>query len=201
MDRDVRQRLQWVKRYREFGLDGLQAKSRRPGRSPNRKVTRESEKWIIGLRLKRRLGARRIQSELARLHDCRLSLATIHKVLVRRHAPPLKRRRRKKQYKRYTRPIPGDRRQMDTCKISPGRYQYTAIDDCTRFRVLGLFPRRNAASTLRIPDQVIEEMPFPIQRFQTDRGREFFAVKVQKRMMEFGVKFRPIKPGSPHLIG
>ncbi len=31
------------------------------------------------------------------------------------------------------------------------------VDDCTRYRVLGLFPRRNG-----------------IQRVQTDRGREFF---------------------------
>ena len=44
-------------------------------------------------------------------------------------------------------------------------------------------------------------MPFPIQRFQTDRGREFFAVKVQEKMMENGIKFLPNKPGSPHLNG
>ncbi len=47
----------------------------------------------------------------------------------------------------------------------------------------------------------MEEMPFPVQRFQTDRGREFFAQKVQERLMEYGIKFRPIKPGSPHLNG
>ena len=48
---------------------------------------------------------------------------------------------------------------------------------------------------------MIEETPFPIQRIQTDRGREFFAIKVQERLMEYGIKFRPIKPGSPHLNG
>jgi transposase InsO family protein len=47
------------------------------------------------------------------------------------------------------------------------------------------------------------KMPFPIQRFQTDRGREFFAVKVkvQERLKEYGIKFRPNKPASPHLNG
>lgn len=25
---------------------------------------------------------------------------------------------------------------MDTCKIAPGIYQYTAVDDCSRWRVL-----------------------------------------------------------------
>ncbi len=50
-------------------------------------------------------------------------------------------------------------------------------------------------------DAVIEEIPFPIQRIQTDRGREFFATKFQKRLLEWGIKFRPIKPASPHLNG
>jgi transposase InsO family protein len=90
---------------------------------------------------------------------------------------------------------------MDVCRIAPGKYQYTAIDDCTRYRVLALFPRRTAANSLEFIEQVIEEMPFPVQCFQTDRGREFFAIKVQKRLMEYGIKFRPIKPASPHLNG
>jgi transposase InsO family protein len=44
-------------------------------------------------------------------------------------------------------------------------------------------------------------MPFPIQRIQADRGREFFADKVQKQLMIYGIKFRPNKSGSPHLNG
>ena len=44
-------------------------------------------------------------------------------------------------------------------------------------------------------------MVFPVQRIQTDRGTEFFAHAVQKRLMEYGVKFRPIRPGAPHLNG
>ncbi len=44
-------------------------------------------------------------------------------------------------------------------------------------------------------------MPFAIQRIQTDRGKEFFAYSVQDRLMEWGIKFRPIKPGSSHLNG
>ena len=33
---------------------------------------------------------------------------------------------------------------MDVCKISPGCYQYTAVDDCSRYIVVGLFERRTA---------------------------------------------------------
>ena len=43
---------------------------------------------------------------------------------------------------------PGVRVQMDICKIGPGRYQYTAVDDCTRIRVLALYSRRSGANTL-----------------------------------------------------
>jgi transposase InsO family protein len=44
-------------------------------------------------------------------------------------------------------------------------------------------------------------MPFPVQRIQTDRGMEFFSEKVQRRLMEYCIKFRPNKPASPHLNG
>lgn len=50
-------------------------------------------------------------------------------------------------------------------------------------------------------ERACEEMPFPIQRIQTDRGNEFFAYKVQELLMEWGIKFRPNKPASPHLNG
>ena len=90
---------------------------------------------------------------------------------------------------------------MDTCKIAPGFYQFTAVDDCTRYRVLGLYKSRSAANTLLFLDKVIEEAPFPIQRIQTDRGKEFFAQKVQERFMDYCIKFRPTKPRSPHLNG
>lgn len=53
---------------------------------------------------------------------------------------------------------------MDTCKIRPGLYQYTSIDDCTRYWVLRTYERRTAANTLDFIDYVTEEMPFPIQR-------------------------------------
>lgn len=138
---------------------------------------------------------------MRRLHEIQLSTATIHKVLRRHNVKPLKRFKRKQRYKRYERPVPGDRVQMDVFKVKPGLYQYTSVDDCTRYRVLGLYPRRTAANTLRFLDKVVEETPFPIQRVQTDRGREFFAIKVQQRLMDWGIKFRPIKPGAPHLNG
>ena len=90
---------------------------------------------------------------------------------------------------------------MDTCKICPGLWQFAAVDDCSRYLVAGLAKRRSAAATLRFLDQLFDEMPFAIQRIQTDRGTEFFAETVQRRLMSEAVKFRPTPPRSPHLNG
>ena len=49
---------------------------------PNRKIFPEHVQLIAELR-KRKLGHRRIQNELARLHDLSFSTATIHKTLER----------------------------------------------------------------------------------------------------------------------
>lgn len=180
---------------------GLESHSRRPKRSPATKTGPNEVAMILELRTLRNLGARRIQSELKRLRSLSLAIATIHKILCRYQVKPVVKFRRKADFIRYERPVPGDRVQIDTCKIGPGLYQYTSVDDCTRYRVLRLYSRRTAANTLDFIDCVIEEMPFPIQRIQTDRGREFFVVKVQEKLKMYSIKFRPNKPASPHLNG
>jgi transposase InsO family protein len=191
----------WYQRYKKNGLAGLEEQSRRPHKLSGKKVTKEYEDLILDLRSDQNLGARRIQGELIWRHNFKLSLATIHKILKRHEVPPLVRIKRKIGHKRYERPIPGDRVQMDTMKVKPGLYQYTAVDDCSRFIVAAVYTRRTAGNTLLFLEKVCEELPFPVQRIQTDRGREFFAHKVQKRMMDWAIKFRPVKPRSPHLNG
>lgn len=162
------------------------------------RVSEADQATILRLCTERK-GARRIQNELRLYEQCELSLATIHKILSEAGAKPLIRSRRPTQPKRDSRPVPGDRVQMDTMKIARGVYRYTAVDDCSRFRVLAIYPRRNARNTLLFLDRVIEEMPFQI--IQTDRGGEFFAESVQRRLMSECIKFRPIPPRSPHLNG
>ncbi len=56
-------------------------------------------------------------------------------------------------------------------------------------------------NTVDFLEQVFDRIPFPIQRIQTDRGQEFFAYKVQEKLMEYCIKLRPIRPTSPHLNG
>ncbi|HEF4751500.1 TPA: helix-turn-helix domain containing protein, partial [Burkholderia multivorans] len=51
----------WLRRYQEAGEAGLQSQSRRPLRSPNRKVSEADRATVLRLRAERK-GARRIQN-------------------------------------------------------------------------------------------------------------------------------------------
>jgi transposase len=192
----------WLRRYDAEGDAGLAERSRRPHQSPARKVGESEDQLIARLRRERRLGVKRLRIELERLHGLRLAASTLHKVLARHGLSALPRKRRVRHVpKRYSRPVPGERVQLDSCKIRPGLWQFTAIDDCSRYLVAALAPRRSGAASLTFLDQMFEEMPFAVQRVQTDRGTEFFAEAVQRRLMAWSVKFRPIPPRSPHLNG
>ena len=191
----------WLERYAQAGEVGLISRSRRPARSPNQKVFALEEGWILALRRERKLGARRIQHELRRGYQCFLSLETIHKVLTRHPTPPVRRPKRPVIPKRYSMHLPGERAQMDTLKLAPRLYQYTFVDDCTRFLLAILCPRRTAANTVLFLDHVLEHTPFPIQRLQTDNGTEFLAYKVRDRLLTLRIKQRPIPPRTPHLNG
>ena len=52
-------------------------------------------------------------------------------------------------------------------------YQFTAIDDCTRIRVLKIYDACNQASAIRCVDEVIRRLPFRVLVIQTDNGPEF----------------------------
>lgn len=192
----------WWRRYQAGGLDGLRSHSRRPQTFGRKALSQKKVGRILSLRRKRKLGPRRIQGELLRLHRIRCSTATIWKVLHRHRCAPLRRKRRPSAPHRYSRPVPGDRVQLDTFKVAPGLIQYTAVDDCTRLRVLGLYARRTAKNAVHfLEERVVGEFPFPVQRVQTDRGGEFFALTFQRALRRHAIKFRPNRPRAPHLNG
>ncbi|GAB7194516.1 hypothetical protein OS31_41510 [Dickeya oryzae] len=103
----------WWRRYLAQGIVGLESHSRRPKRSPATKTGPNEVAMILELRTLRNLGARRIQSELKRLRSLSLAIATIHKILCQHQVNPVVKFRRKADFIRYERPVPGDRVQMD----------------------------------------------------------------------------------------
>jgi hypothetical protein len=71
---------------------------------------------------------------------------------------------------------PGHQLQVDVKFIEPlgqtGRrkkhYQLTAIDDCTRLRVLRAYPRCDQKTAIAFIDHVLSKLPFAVERVQTD---------------------------------
>jgi transposase InsO family protein len=78
--------------------------------------------------------------------------------------------------------------------------QYTAIDDCTRHRILRLYPQRNQQTSHRFFTTLRPTLPFPIRKLQVDNGTEFplaFALTVQQA----GMRLRYITPRCPEQNG
>lgn len=190
----------WIKRYNESSVQGLSDKSRRPHTFGNQKVDEQMESTILELR-KRKWGPQRISNHLKRTKGLSLSAMTIWKVLAKHKVPKVKKHRKKSDFKRYSRPVPGDRVQLDTFKLRPGAYQFTAIDDCTRVKVIRIYPRKTAKNAIHFLGEILDDFEFAIQRIQTDWGTEFFNEAFQLELHEHFIKFRPIKPRSPHLNG
>jgi transposase-like protein len=68
---------------------------------------------------------------------------------------------------------PGDSVQVDVKVVKLARekvFQYTAIDDCTRYRVLRLYPRQNQYTSLDFLDEVRRHLPFAVKKLQCDNG-------------------------------
>jgi transposase InsO family protein len=191
----------WKNRYNQEGKSGLSDKSRRPKNLANQKVDLHLEEEILTIRKKRNWGPQRISTFLLRKKGIELSPMTIWRVLSKHNVKPVLKRRKKSDYKRYNKSIPGERVQMDVTKLRPKAYQFTAIDDCTRLKVIRIYPNKRADSAVEFLGEVLDSFPFPVQRVQTDWGTEFFNFKFQEELHEHFIKFRPIKPKSPHLNG
>jgi transposase InsO family protein len=179
----------------------LSDKSKRPHKLANQKVDSDIEKFILELRKKRNWGPQRISNHLFWKKKIKISPMTVWRVLSKHDVKPVLKRRKKSDYKRYNKYIPGERVQMDVTKLRSKAYQFTAIDDCTRLKVIRVYPNKKASSSILFLGEVLDNFPFPIQRIQTDWGTEFFNYDFQHELHEHFIKFRPIKPKSPHLNG
>ncbi len=79
-------------------------------------------------------------------------------------------------------------------------YQYTAIDDCTRLRVLRIYGRNDQKTAIQFADYVIARLPFQVQTIQTGNGAEFQPA-FHWHMQDLGIRHRYIKPATPRLNG
>ena len=170
----------WFNRLKEadFDIKSLEERSRRPGSHP-KKTPIEIVDKIISLRKQTNYGPDRLQYHLEQLHNIHLPRSTIGHILKREDLiPPKRLKHRKKHLKRYQEPNPGDKVQADV-KYVPYRvkaqqhYQYTAIDDCTRWRFAKIYYDLSVNNTEEFIKELIRAAPFKIKTIQTDNGIEF----------------------------
>jgi len=199
---DAKTIRRWMQRWRREGVVGLVPKypARRARRIPEPVV-----ELIRTARLEYRWGAARTQIWLARVHQVHVNTRTIQRVFHDVGMPYLirARRRRPRQLTLFEKEAPGDSVQVDVkvVKIHDAKaYQYTALDDCTRMRVLRLYPHLNVRASLDFLAEVQQALPFSIRRVQCDNGAEFpfrFALAVQRA----GIRLRYITPRKPEQNG
>lgn len=90
---------------------------------------------------------------------------------------------------------------INVTKIKKGAYQFTAIDECTRMKFIRVYTGKKVENTIHFLGEILDTFQFPIQRIQTDLGTEFFNYDFQYKLHEHFIKFRTIKPRTPHLNG
>ena len=177
-------------------------------------VPNETRTEIVGkimyLRQHYHFGPRKIAMYLRRYHDIEISPSGVWRILDRldmNRLPASQRYKRHTQrWKRYEKPLPGHRVQVDVKFLGPigdarkKHYQFTAIDDCTRIRVLRIFDRNNQKTAIQFIDYVLEKLPFRVECIQTDNGAEFQGA-FHWHVLDRGIGHVYIKPSTPRLNG
>ena len=199
----------WKVRFDELGEAGLADRPRTPHRSPRATLPAVVSK-IVYLRQQYHFGPGRIADYLRRFHQVTIARSSVHRILGKHGMSRLpanhKHQPHHKRWKRYEKPQPGHRLQMDVKFLEriPGSakrlYQFTAIDDCTRIRVLKVYDACNQRTAIQFLTEVRQRLPFRIHVVQTDNGAEF---QSQFHWHAEGLDIRHvyIRPRTPRLNG
>jgi transposase InsO family protein len=79
-------------------------------------------------------------------------------------------------------------------------YQFTAIDEATRFRVLRIYDHDNTKTAIDFLREVREHFPFAIQKIQTDNGSSF-GPQFTWHLSDLRISHKHIPPGCPEVNG
>ena len=199
----------WKQRYDAYGEVGLYDRSRTPRHSP-RATPREVVSKILYLRQHYHFGPARIAAYLKRFHRLTVAPSSVHRLLSKHGMNRLpanqKHRPHAKRWKRYEKARPGQRLQVDVKFLEriPGTqkrfYQFTAIDDCTRIRILKVYDACNQRTAIRFTEEILRRLPFRVHVIQTDNGAEFQS-RFHWHLEDLDIRHVYIRPRTPHLNG
>lgn len=194
---------EWRRRYQRGGLEGLRPRLPGPRVSPFRTAP-HIEALVLRVRQERQYGIPRLRLFLRRYHAVSLSPPTIRRILREHRVPRVSQKRYRPGPKR--RPelrVPGQSVQVDVkhLKMQSGRlYQFTAIDEATRYRVLKIYDHNSIQSAIHFINEVRQAFPAAIRRIQTDNGSEW-GTDFTWHLHDLGIAHKHIPPGCPESNG
>jgi transposase InsO family protein len=95
-------------------------------------------------------------------------------------------------------------------ELAGGRlYQYTAIDECTRWRYTEIFDEHSTYSSVEFVKHLVQRFPLEILCIQTDNGAEFTSrytganhpSAFEAHLAEQGIRHKLIAPATPRHNG
>ena len=209
----------WKRRY-NGDIQSLADRSHRPHHHPNQHTEEELRKITNFRRRNPNTGLVVLWVKLRRNGYTR-SITGLYRVLRRQGQMTVKLPNPKYIPKPYEQMhFPGERVQIDVkfvpevCIVGDAKgekfYQYTAIDEFSRWRYLEVFQEHSSYSSAVFLEHLIKAAPFKIQCVQTDNGAEFtkkfvsdkarphlFEMKLEK----LGIRHKLIKPFTPRHNG
>ncbi len=212
----------WRKRF-NGETSSLQDHSRRPHHHPNQHTSDEL-KLICDMRRRNPGDGLVIFWVKLRMRGYTRSIPSLWRVLKRQKLAPVKPSNPKyipKPYEKMT--YPGERVQIDVkvvplACITPNKdglreryFQYTAIDEYSRFRFIAAFKEQNTYASTQFVDMLVKAFPFKIECIQTDNGMEFIKEFSERRKGSFslfearlkklGIRHKLIRPYTPRHNG
>ena len=213
----------WREKYNGTAKS-LANKSRRPHHHPNEHTTEEITKIKRFKAQNKNDGMVVLWIKLVR-NGYKRTIAGLYKIMrkigIYSPVPSKKKQYVPKPYEQMK--YPGQRIQIDVkyvptnclCKelqeMGEKFYQYTAIDEYTRQRVLWASEEHSTYASTKFLEHIVKVFKYPIECVQTDNGMEFTnkldsSKKDKKTMFELkleqlGIKHKLIKPRTPRHNG
>jgi len=204
----------WRERY-DGTIQSLAERSRRPNSHPNQH-TPEELKLISDMRRRNMESGLVVFWVKLMQRGYTRSITGLYRVLKRQGqmaVKPLNPKYIPKPYEQMY--YPGQRVQIDVkhvplacCVNGEKYYQYTAIDEFSRFRYLGAFKENSTYSSACFLSDMLKAFPFKVECVQTDNGTEFTnrfrgggTTLFEKKLHESGIRHKLIRPFTPRHNG
>ena len=210
----------WLKRY-DGTLESLADRSHRPHSHPNQH-TPEELKLISDMRRRNPNAGLIVFWVKLMQRGYTRSITGLYRVLRRMGEMAVKPPNPKYIPKPYEQmQYPGQRVQIDVkfvpaaCLVGDAKgqkfYQYTAIDEYSRFRYLEAFEEHSTYSSAQFLEHLIKAFSFSIECVQTDNGAEFTKrllpaerrtpTLFEARLKQCGIEHKLIRPYTPRHNG